>query len=317
MPSVGEQIVYMLELLLNTTAIVPSVLFAVVLHNAQLFTRNQKPLVLNVIFANLLTIFTRFPLLFEILTERELGAEFKRVLVQLHNLSDSVVLNMLNQMVIFVDCLVSTVERKHFPGWMILVSIIAQWALAYLNIYLGSMNIPPPLYTMILLEVMNLITWAAYFGLVLLSRFQYKTQQIGAIGEKFELSVQVRTLDVLKILAVWSALRNFVDINVILLLDTWIRPHNVEGGEKFVSFFYDLSLSVYSLVLPVHMILTHPEMRRKLKERFLHMKPSADDRAFVSRNAVGQDHLHVANTKERHFAELNNHWNAPHQQIDL
>lgn len=140
MPTVGEQLVYVLELLLNTTAIVPSVLFVLVLHNAQLFTKNQKPLVLNVIFANLLTIFTRYPLLFEILTERALGLEFKGVLVELHNLSDSVVLNQLNQLVIFMDCLVSTVERKHFPRWSIFLSIVVQWALAYLNIYLGSLS---------------------------------------------------------------------------------------------------------------------------------------------------------------------------------
>ncbi|KAI6236286.1 hypothetical protein M3Y95_00141400 [Aphelenchoides besseyi] len=176
-------------------------------------------------------------------------------------------------------------------------------------------DIPPPQYTMICFELMNFMCWCAYFGLILIGRFKYKTQQVGFIGEKFQLSVQIRTLNVLKILGIYSAIKNLIDINVILLLDVWIRPKNIEGGERVVSFFYDLSLSLYALVVPLHMLISHPEMLRKLKEQFLHIKHQ-EERAFVFRNAVGES-LTRPNANEHHFQELHVQWNSPQQNLQI
>ncbi|CAD5210676.1 unnamed protein product [Bursaphelenchus okinawaensis] len=166
----------------------------------------------------MVTILTRSPLLFQILAEQDLCSDkVNKVLSRIHDLADSANINMIAQLVIFADVMVVISGKDE-------ISLFWAWALGEVHMLMGDYNFPPPLYSLSIMELMNFICWLAFFGLVYVGRTKYRHQKAGHVNDKYKLSVCLRTFVVLKVMAVCSAIRNFICVNVVISLFAWIFP---------------------------------------------------------------------------------------------
>ncbi|CAD5206123.1 unnamed protein product [Bursaphelenchus okinawaensis] len=303
---------YVTEMLLNTFALVVHIMFLFILSKTKLFLNSQRYYIGNVILANIVTIVFRYPQLVQILAEQPLYSdELNTVITEVHNLADSAVTNMLAQITIFVDVTVVIMGRDETALSVAIVLCVLMWAVGYYiyTVYNSMFEV---------LEVLNLICWFTFFGLIYIGRTKYRQLTNGNVNNKYKLSVCLRTLAVLKVMAVCSAIKNFVCINDILVLNAFIRPYKDVFGEQIASFVYDLTLSVYSSVVPFLMIWSHEQMKKtygrlystngpKLEVVSIEKKPR-----FVARNVVGDviTHLRPQEEEAQHFAHLQSSWNT-------
>ncbi|CAD5210668.1 unnamed protein product [Bursaphelenchus okinawaensis] len=170
-----------------------------------------------------------------------------------------------------------------------------------------------------MMEAVNFICWLAFIALIIMGKVKYRQHLIGDVKNKYQISVCLRTLAVLKVMAICSAVRNFVCINVLIILYVWVRPYNDLKTESFFSFFYDLTLSFYSATVPFLMIHSHREMQRtcnkmccttiKPRKSVTFAASTASEFKFVAYNVVGD--IITVNTNETafHFEQLETNWN--------
>ncbi|CAD5210674.1 unnamed protein product [Bursaphelenchus okinawaensis] len=268
----------------------------------------------------MVTIFSRYPLLFQILTEQKLYSEgFNQYLNQVHDLADSVVINMIAQLVIFGDVTGVIMGKEEINLFWVIFLCILQWVLGEANIQMGAANFPPPLYSLGIMEFMNFVCWLAFFGLIYMGRVKYRQQTVGHVNDKYKISVCLRTLAVLKVMAVCSAVRNFICVNVIIALFAWIRPNKDIDGERFASFFYDLTLAIYAALVPFLMIWNHEEMQRTYgricspkMESKTEVTTTFTEQKFVARNVVGDviTNPSVQDETRYHFQQLQSNWDT-------
>ncbi|CAD5210678.1 unnamed protein product [Bursaphelenchus okinawaensis] len=320
MLSEGTLILYVIEMLVNTFGLMVSILFLYVLTKTKLFLINQKLYLANIIIANIVTIISRYPIVIQLLFEKTLyGTYFNTKINEIHDLAGSVIVNMIGQLVIFLDVTLVVFGKADFSTITSVCFCLLQWILGELNIYLGALNIPPPLYSQALMECINFICWMAFAGLIYMGRLKYRQQTVGDVKHKYKISISLRTLAVLKVMAICSAIRNFICINVIILLYAWIRPNKDVDGERIVSFFYDLTLSFYAAAVPFLMVLNHEEMHKtyiKLcnpaarTEISLKNSTSLNETKFMARNVVGDVITPVAPDEGQfYFQQLRADWN--------
>ncbi|CAD5214058.1 unnamed protein product [Bursaphelenchus xylophilus] len=317
-----EIMLYVIEMLLNAFGFFVSFLFLYVLWQTKLFLRNHKFYLSNVVIANIVTIVFRYPQLIQLLSEKKLYSdETNARIVQVHDMADSVAVNMIVQLIIFGDVTAVVMGKDEMSLlWVILLCCLS-WVLGELNIQLGAMNIPPPLYSQALMECVNIICWIAFFGLIYMGKVKYRQQTVGDIKHKYRISICLRTLAVLKVMAICSAIRNFICINVIISLFVWIRPNKDVDGERFVSFFYDLTLAFYAAIVPFLMIWSHDEMQktygRLCANKFespitkVSVTTTNNEVKFIAKNVVGD--VITANPQDEakhHFQQLQNNWNT-------
>uniref|UniRef100_A0A1I7RYW8 G_PROTEIN_RECEP_F1_2 domain-containing protein n=1 Tax=Bursaphelenchus xylophilus TaxID=6326 RepID=A0A1I7RYW8_BURXY len=283
--------------------------FIQALNQTSLFLTNQKYYVTSIVLSGIVTAITRTLILIE-----EHLIEFPRpisvVIEYAHNLADSVVLNMVVQLMIFVDCFYSTVQPFDIGKNRTVCICVLLWVLSLTHQKLSEYGLPPGLVSIAFMGFLNLICWLAVIGLILIGRFKYKHQAVGEIKEKYRIVVLLRTLTVLKPLAILSALRNFILDGIILLLLLEVIP-----GNTVVGFCYDYTVAFYSIFSPIVMIKSHDELKKifgfckQVEDNTSTKATVTNDDKFVPKNVVGE-FLRVPNDGDHHFKQIASNWNT-------
>ncbi|CAD5213242.1 unnamed protein product [Bursaphelenchus xylophilus] len=293
-----------IEFFLNIPAFWLSVKFLQALYKTNLFLTNQKYYVGTIVLSGIVTVVTKV-----FLRIQEHFIKYpdlvSLLLGYVHNLADSVILNMLIQIMIFVDCFYSTVQPNDIRKETTISICVLLSVISFFHQRLGEGAM-----TFALLGFLNFICWLTVIGLILIGRFRYKHQAVGDIKEKYRIVVSLRTLAVLKPLAILSALRNFILDTTLLLLHLEVTPKNTAVG-----FIYAYTMTFYTLFCPIVMIKNHDELKkifgiyRQVEDSVSTKASVTQEDKFIPKNVVGEC-LRVPNERDHHFKQITSNWNA-------
>ncbi|CAD5210740.1 unnamed protein product [Bursaphelenchus okinawaensis] len=223
----------------------------------------------------------------------------------MHNLGDSVILSMVLQIMSFIDCFYSTVNPVHIKTNTTGIICVSIWICCLIHQKLSEYGIPPGYISMTLQAVLNVICWLFVIGLILIGRYKYKHQTVGDMKEKYRTSLLLRTLNVLKTLAILSAIRNFILSTLIMLLLASVIP-----GNDAVGFVYNYTMTFYTILSPIFMIQRHDELKKVFLNHPKVIKVttmSTNDTHYVPKNVVGEV-LRVSNERDHHFKQMTSNW---------
>ncbi|CAD5209747.1 unnamed protein product [Bursaphelenchus okinawaensis] len=296
---------HVVELVLFVISCYLIILFLRALCEVHLFMYNQKCYIINIFVACLIGIVTKC-----FLRLKNAVDIFPALLVDnvqgVHDLCVSVHLNMIFQLMSFADCFYSTTQTKDInkkASWIICGLL---WILSYGWPKLVVYNVMTAKTSLTIQFLLNFVSWLTVLALILMGRYKYRLHAVGNVQQTYRVSVMLRTMNVLKVLAISSALRNFVLAGVLLLKTCGVDLYH------FGDITYTYTVALYLLLCPIFMVKVHEELNKKVftkRESNSLFQTSTNDGAFVVRNVMGTA-LSVPNERDHHFQAMTSSWNT-------
>ncbi|KAI1730887.1 hypothetical protein Ddc_03606 [Ditylenchus destructor] len=311
---------FIIELALNCAILFVSAGFSVLLFKTKTFNIIPKILLINLFFSAYSIAFTRFFLIAHTMSEGHLLSNVIMKPIQIfHDCCINV--NTFHQVALTIECVISTFfpnsYRKYinvkvmpvltfFWPWFITVVIYALEFGGYLptvGIFLGF-------------ESLNLFSWLIFGVLCVVNRQKYKKIHAGNLQGKYQMIVNIRTIRSINFLSILTALRNFITMTLLLVIMLHYKPNCNYYSYLMASHVYDLVIAVYSLCLPIPLLLTHDELRKHFLKSVLRKNSNQITCGKMSRsrsvapqivNAIGEN-LIVYKGQTEYFRELAASW---------
>uniref|UniRef100_A0A914E905 Uncharacterized protein n=1 Tax=Acrobeloides nanus TaxID=290746 RepID=A0A914E905_9BILA len=160
----------------------------------------------------------------------------------------------------------------------------------------------------------NLITWTCLIILYLVNRNAYKNSRAIPLSKKYQITENIRTVWVLIVFVVITAIRNTINITILLVYGFYLRPKNLWYETIILDHVMHLTIAIYVLLYPLPLIFSHKDLKKIFKENILKIK----NEDVIHVNTVGSnvlgDQIIMNFDGDGYFRDLEHQWEVARGQ---
>ncbi|KAI1713817.1 hypothetical protein Ddc_11709 [Ditylenchus destructor] len=285
------------ELALLFCSVCTCAMFGFLVYKTKMFNRNPKILVLNLIVSTLGIAITRTPMLIYSLMINEPASEvLQGPLATIHNCC--IDLNMFTQVELAIECTILSFchkwEKDKTYGHPLTVgTLIFPYILVGITVIVDSSRILGTMTRFFIFQSFNIGSSVLLIAMVCVNYSKYQDEYYaGHIQLKYQISVNVRTIRSLSVLAALSAMQNFTIAAILLPIHYYADPACDYQTMNYLSYAFDLTVALYCATYPFPVIFSNTEITKHFRYYILGRRHSADLKASMK---IGDPHFNAKN----------------------